>query len=42
VVVYTLTIDGDGRKLPVDAEQLLFDRMTQSLVYDLNDLNKIV
>ncbi|MGB2082622.1 MAG: phosphoribosylformylglycinamidine synthase, partial [Psychrobacter sp.] len=46
VVVYTLTldekIDGDaGEKLPVDAEQLLFDRMTQSLVYDLSDVSKL-
>ena len=42
VVVYTLTIDGEaGEKLPVDAEQLLFDRMTQSLVYDLSDVSKL-
>ena len=46
VVVYTLTldekIDGDaGEKLPVAAEQLLFDRMTQSLVYDLSDVSKL-
>ncbi|GLR30401.1 phosphoribosylformylglycinamidine synthase [Psychrobacter pacificensis] len=46
VVVYTLTLDektdGDaGEKLPADAEQLLFDRMTQSLVYDLSDVSKL-
>ncbi len=47
VIVYTLTIDGDvsesklSATLPKDAEQLLFDRMTQSLVYDLNDVNKL-
>ena len=49
VIVYTLTIDAkaDGdvgatnNKLPKAAEQLLFDRMTQSLVYDLNDVNKL-
>lgn len=46
VIVYTLTIDGkaDGKvsgKLPASAEQLLFDRMTQSLVYDLNEVNKL-
>lgn len=49
VIVYTLTIDAkaDGElsatnnKLPKAAEQLLFDRMTQSLVYDLNDVNKL-
>ncbi|MBE0442747.1 phosphoribosylformylglycinamidine synthase [Psychrobacter sp. AOP7-D1-15] len=45
VVVYTLTIDGEvgatDNKLPTAAEQLLFDRMTQSLVYDLSDLSKL-
>ncbi|MCG3860389.1 phosphoribosylformylglycinamidine synthase [Psychrobacter sp. Ps5] len=46
VIVYTLTIDGKadgdvGATLPKAAEQLLFDRMTQSLVYDLNDVNKL-
>lgn len=46
VIVYTLTIEekADGTvsgKLPANAEQLLFDRMTQSLVYDLNDVNKL-
>lgn len=49
VIVYTLTIDAkaDGElsatnnKLSKAAEQLLFDRMTQSLVYDLNDVNKL-
>ncbi|MFZ3143301.1 MAG: phosphoribosylformylglycinamidine synthase, partial [Psychrobacter glacincola] len=51
VIVYTLTVDGkaDGdvsksqlsEKLPVDAEQLLFDKMTQSLVYDLAAVNHL-
>ncbi|MEN2751960.1 phosphoribosylformylglycinamidine synthase [Psychrobacter sp. FBL11] len=46
VIVYTLTLDGttDGEistTLPAAAEQLLFDRMTQSLVYDLDDVNKL-
>ncbi|MGP5435339.1 phosphoribosylformylglycinamidine synthase [Psychrobacter alimentarius] len=42
VIVYTLTIDNEAsEKLPVDAEQLLFDRMTQSLVYDLSDVSKL-
>lgn len=46
VIVYTLTIDekAEGEvsaKLPTIAEQLLFDRMTQSLVYDLDELNKL-
>jgi len=49
VIVYTLTIDAKAdselsatnNKLPKAAEQLLFDRMTQSLVYDLNDVNKL-
>ncbi|MGM8910222.1 phosphoribosylformylglycinamidine synthase [Psychrobacter sp. 1U1] len=46
VIVYTLTLDGttDGEvstTLPAAAEQLLFDRMTQSLVYDLNDVDKL-
>ncbi|MGE6794498.1 phosphoribosylformylglycinamidine synthase [Psychrobacter okhotskensis] len=49
VIVYTLTIDAktDGEvgatnnTLPKAAEQLLFDRMTQSLVYDLNEVNKL-
>ncbi|WP_435979749.1 phosphoribosylformylglycinamidine synthase [Psychrobacter sp. DM4] len=42
VIVYTLTIEGEaGEKLPVDAEQLLFDRMTQSLVYDLSEVSKL-
>ncbi|WP_182406245.1 phosphoribosylformylglycinamidine synthase [Psychrobacter sp. GP33] len=43
VIVYTLTL-GDNtadKHLPKVAEQLLFDRMTQSLVYDLNDVNKL-
>ncbi|MGE6480943.1 phosphoribosylformylglycinamidine synthase [Psychrobacter namhaensis] len=47
VIVYTLTLDNTAadsmvdKKLPAAAEQLLFDRMTQSLVYDLNDVNKL-
>lgn len=43
VIVYTLTIDIEAadKKLPTAAEQLLFDRMTQSLVYDLNDVNNL-
>tara|TARA_R110002051_G_scaffold941_2_gene4611 strand:+ start:6565 stop:10635 length:4071 start_codon:yes stop_codon:yes gene_type:complete len=51
VIVYTLTVDGkaDGdvsksqlsETLPVDAEQLLFDKMTQSLVYDLAAVNHL-
>ncbi len=47
VIVYTLTIDGDvsasqlSAKLPKAAEELLFDRMTQSLVYDLSDVSKL-
>ncbi|WP_201599085.1 phosphoribosylformylglycinamidine synthase [Psychrobacter vallis] len=46
VIVYTLTVDGktDGEiseKLSTAAEQLLFDRMTQSLVYNLNDVSKL-
>ena len=47
VIVYTLTIDGDaavsqlGEKLPKVAEQLLFDKMTQSLVYDLAKVSKL-
>ncbi|MGO3737565.1 MAG: AIR synthase-related protein, partial [Moraxellaceae bacterium] len=49
VIVYTLTIDGDSpvtnssatNKLSHAAEQLLFDRMTQSLVYDLSDVNAL-
>ena len=45
VVVYTLTVEGDvsatTNKLPKVAEQLLFDRMTQSLVYDLSDVSHL-
>ncbi|WP_299186149.1 phosphoribosylformylglycinamidine synthase [uncultured Psychrobacter sp.] len=49
VIVYTLTFDekadGEGNainnKLSSAAEQLLFDRMTQSLVYDLDDVSKL-
>ena len=42
VIVYTLTIEGDvSAKLPVAAEQLLFDKMTQSLVYDLDKVSHL-
>ncbi|MBP2279439.1 phosphoribosylformylglycinamidine synthase [Psychrobacter sp. PL19] len=42
VIVYTLTVDGEvSEKLPKVAEQLLFDRMTQSLVYDLAETSKL-
>ncbi len=42
VIVYTLTLEGATEdKLPTAAERLLYDRMTQSLVYDLNDVNKL-
>ncbi|MGE6330104.1 phosphoribosylformylglycinamidine synthase [Psychrobacter pacificensis] len=43
VVVYTLTLENEAadNKLPAAAEQLLFDRMTQSLVYDLSDVSKL-
>jgi len=44
VIVYTLTLADNAattEKLPVAAEQLLFDRMTQSLVYDLSDTSKL-
>jgi phosphoribosylformylglycinamidine synthase len=43
VIVYTLTLEGATEdKLPTAAERLLYDRMTQSLVYDLNDVNKLL
>ena len=36
VIVYTLTVENATEtKLPTAAEQLLYDRMTQNLVYDL-------
>ncbi|WP_367111289.1 phosphoribosylformylglycinamidine synthase [uncultured Psychrobacter sp.] len=42
VIVYTLTLDANlQEKLPTAAERLLYDRMTQSLVYDLNEVNKL-
>ena len=45
VIVYTLTVDGAvsgaNNKIPAAAEQLLFDRMTQSLVYDLSEVNTL-
>ncbi len=42
VIVYTLTIDGNvSGELPKVAEQLLYDRMTQSLVYDLGQVSKL-
>ncbi|WP_201587719.1 phosphoribosylformylglycinamidine synthase [Psychrobacter jeotgali] len=42
VIVYTLTIEGAVQEtLPTAAERLLFDRMTQSLVYDLAKVSKL-
>ncbi len=47
VIVYTLTLaatslnSGSDKTLPKVAEQLLFDRMTQSLVYDLAETSKL-
>ncbi|WP_321156700.1 phosphoribosylformylglycinamidine synthase [Psychrobacter sp. LV10R520-6] len=43
VIVYTLTLadNTSDKTLPKVAEQLLFDRMTQSLVYDLSDTSKL-
>lgn len=42
VIVYTLTIDDKAvNELPKAAEQLLFDRMTQSLVYDLAKVSQL-
>lgn len=38
VVVFTLTGDDLPAKLPAAAEAILHDRMTQSLVYDLDDV----
>ena len=38
VVVFTLTGDDLPAKLPAAAESILHDRMTQSLVYDLDDV----
>ena len=42
VIVYTLTLDNKAsKKLPKAAEELLFDKMTQSLVYDLDQVSKL-
>ncbi len=45
VIVYTLTLDGEVKsthnKLPKVAAELLFDKMTQSLVYDLSEVSKL-
>ena len=42
VVVYTLTLDKKvSEKLPKAAEELLFDKMTQSLVYDLDKVSHL-
>ncbi|WP_435950121.1 phosphoribosylformylglycinamidine synthase [Psychrobacter sp. DM8] len=42
VIVYTLTLEGSAQeKLSSAAERLLFDRMTQSLVYDLAKVSQL-
>lgn len=42
VIVYTLTLEGNAEdKLPTVAERLLYDRMTQSLVYDLAKVSQL-
>ena len=42
VIVYTLTVDNATEtKLPMAAERLLYDRMTQSLVYDLAKVSQL-
>ncbi|WP_019671750.1 phosphoribosylformylglycinamidine synthase [Psychrobacter lutiphocae] len=41
VIVFTLTGDNLPEKLPAVAERILHDRMTQSLVYDLNKLAQL-
>ncbi|WP_338412528.1 phosphoribosylformylglycinamidine synthase [Psychrobacter raelei] len=41
VIVFTLTGEDLPSKLPKQAEQILHDRMTQSLVYDLNQLSQL-
>ncbi|MGP4712601.1 MULTISPECIES: phosphoribosylformylglycinamidine synthase [unclassified Psychrobacter] len=42
VIVYTLTLEGSAqKKLSSAAERLLFDRMTQSLVYDLAKVSQL-
>ncbi len=42
VIVYTLTLDNKvSEKLPKAAEELLFDKMTQSLVYDLDKVSHL-
>ena len=42
VIVYTLTVDNATEtKLPMAVERLLYDRMTQSLVYDLAKVSQL-
>ncbi|MGM8885004.1 phosphoribosylformylglycinamidine synthase [Psychrobacter sp. 1U2] len=42
VIVYTLTLAGNANeKLSTTAERLLYDRMTQSLVYDLEKVGQL-
>ncbi len=42
VIVYTLTLEGNTEeKLPTVAERLLYDCMTQSLVYDLAKVSQL-
>ncbi|UNU74071.1 phosphoribosylformylglycinamidine synthase [Moraxella nasovis] len=41
VVIFTLTGDNLPAKLPVAAERILYDRMTQSLVYDLDEVSAL-
>ncbi|MGM8870259.1 phosphoribosylformylglycinamidine synthase [Psychrobacter sp. 2Y5] len=42
VIVYTLTLEGNSNeKLSTVAERLLYDRMTQSLVYDLSKVSQL-
>ncbi|PNK60220.1 phosphoribosylformylglycinamidine synthase [Psychrobacter sp. FDAARGOS_221] len=41
VIVFTLTGDNLPTKLPAAAEQILHDRMTQSLVYDMSKLAQL-
>src|SRR5699024_10681576 len=41
VIVFTLTGDNLPAKLPKEAEQILHDRMTQSLVYEFAKLDQL-
>ena len=41
VIVFTLTGDNLPAKLPKEAEQILHDRMTQSLVYEFSKLEQL-